>query len=458
MNIRTNSRSGAARVFSWVLAFALIFSLAAAPAASADDGTYSAEIVLSMEGTDISGKLALDTNQLLLGVLAAMASEGETLMDGAAYLSAQALAVDSMLLGGAFGIDLTTIAQNLPSSIFAPNSGSAYALDEDTYQQVMDVLTGKAIEQVQAPAAMDTSAVEEAAAVLMEAYSGIPEQVMALMTIESSNTSVIINSKPVQVQQIRCTADGDTSVSIVQMLLQPTIDSTQVQDALATLIDASAASSQQDLGATGAEIVQALVQEFPAELEQARQKLVESGFSATSYACITADTQMPVKFALEVTSEGSTMALNLLASDTLDYFAFQLVENGQVTAALEFHVQENSENALVLRFSVQEEGTETAALGFELDKAGHAFLLSATADGETHSLSGFYTISEGLFSLTVDKLDGQDFGGTITLNLRSNDTIALPAFTEVSTMSEEEFTALVETVTAVAESLSKMSA
>lgn len=458
MNIRTNSRSGAARVFSWVLAFALIFSLAAAPAASADDGTYSAEIVLSMEGTDISGKLALDTNQLLLGVLAAMASEGETLMDGAAYLSAQALAVDSMLLGGAFGIDLTTIAQNLPNSIFAPNSGSAFALDEDTYQQVMDVLTGKAIEQVQAPAAMDTSAVEEAAAVLMEAYSGIPEQVMALMTIESSNASVIINSKPVQVQQIRCTADGDTSVSIVQLLLQPAIDSTQVQDALATLIDAFAASSQQDLGATGAEIVQALVQEFPAELEQARQKLVESGFSATSYACITADTQMPVKFALEVTSEGSTVALNLLASDTLDYFAFQLVENGQVTAALEFHVQENSENALVLRFSVQEEGTETAALGFELNKAGHAFLLSATADGETHSLSGFYTISEGLFSLTVDKLDGQDFGSTITLNLRSNDTIALPAFTEVSTMSEEEFTALVETVTAVAESLSEMSA
>ena len=456
MNIRTNSRSGAARVFSWVLAFALIFSLAAAPAASADDGTYSAEIVLSMEGTDISGKLALDTNQLLLGVLAAMASKGETLMDGAAYLSAQALAVDSMLLGGAFGIDLTTIAQNLPSSIFAPNSGSAFALDEDTYQQVMDVLTGKAIEQVQAPAAMDTSAVEEAAAVLMEAYSGIPEQVMALMTIESSNASVIINSKPVQVQQIRCTADGDTSVSIVQMLLQPAIDSTQVQDALATLIDAFAASSQQDLGATGADIVQALVQEFPAELEQARQKLVESGFSATSYACITADTQMPVKFALEVTSEGSTMALNLLASDTLDYFAFQLVKNGQVTAALEFHVQENSENALVLRFSVQEDGTETAALGFEQNKAGHAFLLSATADGETHSLSGFYTISEGLFSLTVDKLDGQDFGGTITLNLRSNDTIALPAFTEVSTMSEEEFTALVETVTAVAESLSEM--
>lgn len=458
MNNRTNfhNRSSAARVFSWVLALALVFSLVAVPTASADDGTYSAEVVFSTNGIDISGKLALDTNQLLLGALAAITSEGQTVMDGAAYLSAQALAVDSMLLGGAFGIDLATIAQNLPDSIFAPDSGSAYALDEATYQQIMDLLSGKAIEQVQAPADMDTTAVEEAVAVLVEAYSGIPEQVMALMTIESSNASVIINNKPIQVQQIRCTADGDTSVSITQLLLQPAIENPQVQDALAVLIDFFATSSQQDLGATGEEIVQAMVQELPAELEQARQELVESGFSVTSVVCVTADTQMPVKFALEMTAEGSKLDVNLLMSDTLDFFRFELVEDGEVTQALEFQIPENSENALVLHFSVQENGTETAALGFELNKAGHAFLLSATADGETHSMSGIYTLSDTLFSATLDKMDGQEFGGTITLNLRSDDAVALPGFTEIATMSEEEFTALVQTATQAAESLSQM--
>ena len=460
MNIRTNSRSGAARVFSWVLAFALIFSLAAAPAASADDGTYSAEVVFSMEGADISGKLTLDTNQLLLGVLAAMTSEGETLMDGAAYFSTQALAVDSILLGGTYGLDLASLAQNLPGSIFAPDSGSAFALDEDTYQQIMDILSGDVLEQlqveVQTPGDVDSDTLLEAVNVLAEAYSAIPEQVMALMTIESSNASVVIDSKPIQVQQIRCTADGDTSVDITQLLLQPAIDSPQVQDALATLIDAFAASSQQDLGATGAELVQALVEELPGELEQARQELTESGFRVTSVVCLTTETQMPVKLALEMEAEGSTLVVNLLMNDTLDYFAFQLAEDGQVTQALEFRIAENSESALVLRFSVQEYGEETAALDFELNKAGKAFQLSATTDGETTSLSGFYSISDTLFSVTVDKIDGQEFGGTITLNLRSDDTIALPSFTEVSTMSEEEFTALVETVTAAAESLSEM--
>ena len=451
MNICTNSRSGAARVFSWVLAFALIFSLAAAPAASADDGTYSAEVVFSADGMDISGKLTLDTNQLLLGALAAMTSEGQTLMDGAAYLSTQALAVDSILLGGAYGLDLTTLAQNLPSSIFAPTSGSAYAFDEDTYQQIMDMLSGKSLEAIQGPS-VDTSAAEEAVAVLVEAYSEIPEQVMALMSIESSNASVIVNNKPIQAEQIRCTADADTSVAITELLLQPAIDSTEVQDALAVLIDLFAASSQQDLGATGAELVQALVQELPGELDTARQELAASGFQVSSVICVSAETQMPVKFALEMEAEGSSVVINLLLSDTLDFFRFELLEDGAASAALVFQIPENSENALVLQLSVEEYNEETAVMRFELNRAGKAFLASFTADGETASLSGFYTISDTLFSVTVDKLDGQDFGGTITLNLRADDTIALPSFTEVSTMTEEEFTTLVQTVSAIVES------
>ena len=455
MNIRTNSRSGAARVFSWVLTFALVFSLVAVPAASADDGTYSAEVVLSMEGADISGKLTLDTNQLLLGALAAMTSEGQTMMEAAAYLGAQALVVDSALVGGTYGLDLTALAQNLPSSIFAPGSGSAYALDEESFQQIMNLLEGKMPAAATAPT-MDTTAVEEAAAVLAEAYSEIPAQVMGLLTIESSSASVVIDSKPIQVQQIRCSADANSAVNITKLLLQPAIDDPQVQNALAVMIDFFAASSQQDLGATGEELVQAIVQELPSELDTARQELIDAGFSVSSVVCVTPDTQMPVKLALEMTAEGSTLVVNILLNDTLDFFRFELVEDMVVANALEFRITETPEDALELRLSVQEGGNEIAAMSFNLNLAGKAFLLSATADGETHSLSGFYSISENQFSITVDRMDGAEFGGTVTLNLRSDDSITLPSFTEVSTMTEEEFTALVQTVSTVAESLSEM--
>lgn len=462
MNNRTNfhTRSGAARVFSWVLALALVLSLAAAPAvtASADAGTYSAEVVFSANGVDISGKLALDTNQVLLGVLAAMTSEGQTLLDAAGYLGPQALAVDSMLLGGAFGIDLATIAQNLPGSIFDPASGSAYALEQDVFDQIMGLLNGEFSQNLQnnQDVTVDSDALMESINVLAEAYSDIPQEIMGMMTIESSNASVVVNGKPIQVEQVRCTADAETSVAITNKLLQPLMDSTQVQDALATLIDEIAAASQQDLGATGEEIVQALVEDVPSQIEEAKQELLSAGFSVSSVVCLTPDTQMPVKFAMEIQADGENIAINLLMSEGMDFFRFELVEDGQVDSALQFEIQENSDSAFVCEFAVIEGDTEDASLRFELNKAGKAFLLSATQGGETHSMSGFYTLSDTLFSVTVDKLDGQEFGGTITLNLRSDDAIALPSFTEVTKMSEEEFTALVQTATQAAESLSQM--
>ena len=133
-------------------------------------------------------------------------------------------------------------------------------------------------------------------------------------------------------------------------------------------------------------------------------------------------------------------------------YIFEVLEDGVASAALVFQIPENSENVLVLQLSVEEHNEETAVMRFELNRAGKTFLASFTADDETASLSGFYTISDNLFSVTVDKLDGQDFGGTITLNLRADDTISLPSFTEVSTMTEEEFTTLVQTVSAIVES------
>lgn len=459
MNNRTNfhTRSGAARVFSWVLALALVLSLAAAPAvtASADAGTYSAEVVFSANGVDISGKLALDTNQVLLGVLAAMTSEGQTLLDAAGYLGPQALAVDSMLLGGAFGIDLATIAQNLPGSIFDPASGSAYALEQDVFDQIMGLLNGE-FSQNNQTSNVNTDAVMESINVLAEAYSDIPQEIMGMMTIESSNASVVVNGKPVQVEQVRCTADAETSVAITAALIAPLQNNAQAQEALAVVIDEIAAASQQDLGATGEQLVQAIISELPQQLEEARAELAEAGFSVSSVVCLTPDTQMPVKFAMEIQADGENIAINLLMSEEMDFFRFELVEDGQVSSALQFVIQENSDSAFVCEFAVIEGDTEDASLRFELNKAGKAFLLSATQGGETHSMSGFYTLSDTLFSVTVDKLDGQEFGGTITLNLRSDDAIALPSFTEVTKMSEEEFTALVQTATQAAESLSQM--
>ena len=449
---KSHTRSNLTRVFSWVLAFALVFSLAAA--ASADDGTYSAEVVISVNGNDVSGKLALDTNQVLLGVLASIASQGETVLDAAAYLSTQALAVESSLLGGAFGLDLTAIAQNLPGSIFDPSSGSQYALDWESYGQIMDMLNGNLMETIQVPA-MNSDAMLEAINVLAEAYSETMQQISIMPTVASSMASVVIDGKPSQVQQIQATVDADIACAITGKLLEPLMDNAQAQQALATVIDEGAAASQNELGATGEEIVQMLLQELPGELENARQELVDAGFSVSCIACINPDTQMPVKLGLEVAYDGFT-AINLLMNEELSFFRLEHRNANRVMEAGEFRILESSDKSLAFTLALFEGEDEFANVRFDLNKAGKAFLVSVTAEEETHTVSGFYSLSDTLFSVTVDKLDGQDMGASVTMNLRSDDSIALPGFTEVLTMNEAEFTSLVQALTETADGLSQM--
>lgn len=459
MNIRTNSnlRGSVSRLFSWVLALALVISLVAAPAltASADPNTVSAELVFSAEGLDISGKVALDVSQVLLGVTASMVAGGETLADAAAYLSTQALVVDGSLVGGAYGVDLSTLAENLAGSIFAPDSGSAYALDEDTYSQIMALLSGEMIQSAPVPS-VDTGAVEQAVAVLMEVYTGVSEEIMANLTLESANASVVINGKPVQVSEIRCSADAEAAVGIMETLIAPLQGNAEAQAALATLIDEIAAASGEDLGITGEELVQVIVSELPQQLPEAKEELAAEQFLVIASACVSNATQMPVQFSLEIQDADESVAINLLMSEELDFFRFEVEEDGQVDSALQFEIQENTDSAFVCKFAVIEGGAEDASMTFELNKAGQAFLLSVYSEGDTTSMSGYYSITDTLFSLTIDKLDGEEFGGTITLNLRSDDTVAMPSFTELTALSEDEFTAVVQNVMASVEYLSEI--
>lgn len=453
MNLRTHSQNGGLRVLSWVLVFALVFSLAAA--ASADPNTCSAELVFSAEGVDFSGKLALDTAQGLLGLIASVTSQGETAELASGYVNAQALAVDGPLVGGAaYGFDLNTLAENLPGSIFAPDSGSSFALDEETYNEILAMLSGELPEPaVMNSAAMDTEAVQQAAAVLKEAYSGILEDILAEMTIETAETAVEVNGVSVPVNQVRCGVDGDGIINMMLISLDVLANNTDAQAAYAIIFDQYSAISDQSL--TGEEFVQAMLSELPQELEQSREEL--QGFSGVVTFCLSSATEAPVKFSLEIQDDYEQVAINLLLSEGLDFFRLECTEDGVLVASLQLDILANSDNDFACKLSVTDEYQEYSSLSFNLNKAAKTFALGALADGASASLSGTYEITDTLFSLTVDKVDGQEFGGTLTLNLRSDDaSLAMPDFTELTRMSEEEFTALVQVVMENVQSLSQL--
>lgn len=459
MKLSTHSR-GTARVFSWLMTFALVLSLLALPVqATAPSGALSAEVVFSSEGTELSGKIALDPEQLLLAAIAEMRVNGVTTADLGAYLSSHAMAVASNLLGGAYGMDYAALTRNLPKSIFAPNSGSIYALDEETYDQLMAALNGglEALAQSAIPSVSPVSGdfVEELT-VLAEAYSGIGEALMSCLAVDVKDASLVINNKPVQVQQGSITIDSEALASILYVLITPLQGNPEAQNALATVIDGINASTDEDLGVTGEEAVEMLVSQLPEMLPELVQELEDTNFSVSLMMCFADDSTIPVKLGLVVCEESERVEISLLMNEELNHFRFELNENGAVNNYIQLDIPENTPDALVLKLTIQSEYEEPVTVDFSLNKVGKAFLLSTLADGESASFSGYYTSSDTLFSITIDKVNGQDLGGLLTLNLRSDDAISIPSFTEITTMTEEEFTTLLEQASNIVEMFSEM--
>lgn len=456
MNTHTNRQPHhcGRRVFSWLIAFALVFSLVAVPA-SAESGTYSAELVFSMEGMDISGKLALDTDNLLLGVIAGIGSGGATLMDAAVYLGLQAIVADSALIGGAYGFDLSSIKENLPKSIFAPDSGSSYALDQETYDQVMDILNQDFTQIISDDSSIDTSAVGEAASVLAEALTESASQVASMLTMETANATEIVNGVAVDASLMRITADSQALIASAEAFVTTIQSSSESQSALALILD-SLSTAGMDTGYTGAEIVEVIVQDGDALMEEVRTSIQESNVSLSILASLSNTTSSPVKLSLELEADGSVLTFNVLIGEEFDFFRVEMLEDGQIGPAFQFEMYENAQDVGTFKFSLWDGTVEEASMALELDVANQTFQLNLVSDGDSSSVSGYFTTGEGLFSLVVDQLDGQEFGGTVALNLRSNDTISLPAFTEISTMTEEELNALVEKTSETFQALSQM--
>lgn len=458
-----STRSGTKRVFSWITAFVLVFSLLAVPAraASVPSGALSAELVFASEEMDVSGKIALDPDQLLLGAMVCVGANGTSLADLGAYLSGQAVAAGGSMIGGTYGVDFATLVRNLPKSIFAPDSGSSYALDEETYDQILALMNrgmGSAARFGSFGADVSSDELTKAAAVLQEAYSGIGETLVSCLKLDVKNASMVIRDNPIQVQQGEVLIDGEALAAIANALTTPLQGNTEAQEALAAIIDGINAVSDEELGFTGEEAVELLVSQLPDMLPELVQELEDTGFSVRFTLCFSNDVSFPVKYGMALQADGEAVELSLLISEALDFYRFELKEDGAVTDYMQLDITKNTSDALAFKFTVQSEDEEPVSLDFNLNKAGKAFLVTTVADGEISSISGYYSSSDERFSVTVDKVDGQSLGGTLSLILRSDDAISMPIFSEITTMSETEFTALVNRISGAFEMLSQMAA
>ncbi len=430
------------RLLALLMALAMMLSLASAAFAATD--ATSAEIIVSGDNFNLTGKLAYSEEENALSMGASMTVDGENTVDLTGYSSAKALVLVSALLDAPYGIEYAKLAENLPDSVFAPDSGSQFALDQEDYDQLLELVSGVAAMGEDAAELPDVSGVDisglaDSVTALMPALTTAIQAASQNMTMQTTTGKVSINGAEVNVQTVKVQYGTAAVAALFDSLLATAKDDEAVQNALIGLIDFLNASGN-DMGVTGEEFVQAVVEQNQEMRDAVAEALADYDVAWEVYLSSNEDGTAPVELGFQMTLDGETVEAKLQMSESQDYFRLDLNAGGE-TAALVFAVTENSEDALALRFSVLS-GEDEDAVVYTQDKKAQTFDVSMveTVSGQTTTttVSGHYVVEENLFSLVVDTLDGQDMGGSVTLNLRVNDTLTVPSFTEITKLTEEE--------------------
>lgn len=436
------------RLLALLMALAMMLSLASAAFAATD--ATSAEIIVSADNFNLTGKLAYSEEENALSMGASMAVDGENTIDLTGYFSAKALVLVSALLDAPYGIEYAKLAENLPDSVFAPDSGSQFALDQEDYDQLLELVSGAAAMGADAAELPDVSGVDisgltDAIVALVPAFSQGIEAASKNMTMESSTGKLTINGTEVNVQTVKVQYGTASVIALYDAVLSAAKDDEAAQNAIATLIDLVNATGE-DLGVTGAEFVQALVEHNQEMRDSMAEALGQYDIQCEVTASANEEGTALVEADVKLSMDGEPVEVKLQMSESLDYLRLDLNAGGE-TAALVFAVTENSEDALAFRFSVLS-GEDEDAVVYTQDKKAQTFDVSMveTVSGQTTTttVSGHYVVEENLLSLVVDTLDGQDMGGSVTLNLRTNDTLTVPSFTEITKLTEEELMNVVQ--------------
>lgn len=430
------------RLLALLMALAMMLSLASAAFAATD--ATSAEIIVSGDNFNLTGKLAYSEEENALSMGASMAVDGENTIDLTGYFSAKALVLVSALLDAPYGIEYAKLAENLPDSVFAPDSGSQFALDQEDYDQLLELVSGAAAMGADAAelpdgSGVDISGLTDAIVALVPAFSQGIEAASKNMTMESSTGKLTINGTEVNVQTVKVQYGTASVIALYDAVLSAAKDDEAAQNAIATLIDLVNATGE-DLGVTGAEFVQALVEHNQEMRDSMAEALGQYDIQCEVTASANEEGTALVEADVKLSMDGEPVEVKLQMSESLDYLRLDLNAGGE-TAALAFAVTENSEDALAFRFSVLS-GEDEDAVVYTQDKKAQTFDVSMveTVSGQTTTttVSGHYVVEENLLSLVVDTLDGQNMGGSVTLNLRTNDTLTVPSFTEITKLTEEE--------------------
>lgn len=442
MNIHTS------RILALVMAFVMVLSMASVPAKAA-----SAEIKYVDGDSAIVG--ALTVGDEVIALTAAMLAGGETAMEGGIYLSEQAIALAAVpFLGQVLGVDLTKVEENLPKSVFAPDSGSSLSLDQETFDALA---SGTA---VQIPAVqVDEETAEKLGESAMKYVGMIVEGVSDAMKMSADSDVLDLGSREVDASIITLTVGPDDLAEICKSVLTEAAADEDMKALAAFVADSFMAGYSAVPGApapegmeemTGADLVASIWPALPELAEQVASSVAEAGLQVSISIAMDNETGDIACVGASVAAAGSVITLSATILPELVYVDLSADEVS--LASFCFVTSENTDAAYEAALSIAINGQDMFIASYYWDKesGGYALVVTDETDTETTVL-GTLAQNEDSIVLTVNQIDEDVMDLTITLS--ENGTAEMPEFQDVLTMSEEELTPIIEMVTSIASSV-----
>ena len=400
----SQTRRAAAAVLALLLVCALC--LPGLTARAETPASYSAELKLKLDGKDLQTKLSADLDNALLALQTQFGDE-ESSLDLNLFLGTQQIVLqDSLLLNGAYGIDLETLAENLPNSVFAPDSGSVLALDQALYDSLM------------APAEEEASSV---------GIIGGGDGPTSMFVSGSGLVSTLLKTGKLKL------APGELELESGTVKTTDTIISFDAEG-LAQLADNALTGLSEE---TQAKLAGLLSFFFGSEEESTDASLHD--------ALIRADAQLSLSISLDkktkqvvstnavLSWEKRTTDLRAIFTDNFCSLTLTREDSEPLTATL--NLDENTDRALAFRLCVAQGDTPGAQLSFRWDKAAGTYVFTAENGDQTDELTGTIQISQDTAVITADTANGQELED-IQLTLRRNDPVTLPEYQDIVTMDE----------------------
>lgn len=429
-----------------LMALVLVLTMGFAPVASAEDlmeesTCGSVELKIDVEGVYLDAKLAVDFANSLAAMVLQMEADG-TALDLALFGSMTAYALQSSLLDQVYGVDRTKIEENLPKSVFAPDSGSAYALDEETYAALVDALITAKAAYAEAPEDTgDTTALaEKYGSIIVEAVSG-------KLKNEAGFETITIGTEEIRAMVTSVTLDTDAICGIVASILSEAAQDEELKALAAAYFDQSGV--YEVTGMTGEEMAAEMWENMDEFTQEAVAYIQEAAISLSGKMYMKGAS--PVALALVVTVQGDPLSIQLtLGEEPLKSGEVSLVVSASDVEMIRmaYQVVENTEETYAAQFSFSEGETDVLQFALAWDKTASAYIISTVLEGVPVSLSGTVTQEEDAIIITLDAVNGVAMG-EISLTLREEETVEIPAFTEILTLTEEQAGTFVEGIMAI---------